>query len=208
MVTSKSWNQNLKLAHPILAKLKDNFEIEDNCVNETLKIYQSAFELGMTRNYSVPVVMGCSFYYSCRKLGYPVSIKTISKQIEQNKKQILKCYGLLLKHLELNAPISTPTQCLEIILSKIVVDDKIKNKTIKLLQAVEKKNLPLESAPMSIAAGAFYLILVINGIDKTQLDITHATGLSSNTIQRAYKITRNIIGEDWNGLNKEIGYDG
>ncbi|KKM13237.1 hypothetical protein LCGC14_1718270 [marine sediment metagenome] len=103
------------------------------------------------------------------------------------RKDIARCYRLLVKELDLKMPVTDSIQCVARIASRIGITEKTKRYAIKVLKQAQKNEVSAGKDPMGLAAAALYLSCVKNGEDKTQRDIAEAANVTEVTIRNRYK---------------------
>jgi len=103
------------------------------------------------------------------------------------RKDIARCYRLLVKELDLKMPVTDSIQCVARIASRIGIAEKTKRYAIKVLKDAQENEVSAGKDPMGLAAAALYLSCVKNGEDKTQRDIAEAANVTEVTIRNRYK---------------------
>jgi transcription initiation factor TFIIB len=109
------------------------------------------------------------------------------------RKDIARCYRLLVKELSLKMPVTDSIQCVARIASKIGIGEKAKRSAIVVLKNAQQKEVSAGKDPMGLAAAALYLACVKNGEDKTQRDIAEAANVTEVTIRNRYKGLKELL---------------
>jgi len=131
--------------------------------------------------------MAAALYAACRDTSTPRNLKDVEQAANIKRKDIARCYRLLVKELELKMPVTDSIQCIARIASKIGIQEKTKRFATKVLKAAQENEVSAGKDPMGLAAAALYLACVKNGEDKTQRDIAEAANVTEVTIRNRYK---------------------
>ena len=190
-----SVDRNLAQAMYELDRLKDKLTIPPPVKEMAAVIYRKAIEKGLTRGRSINAMIRAALYAACRDSGLPRTIKEISEGNPLFKKDIARCYRLILKELKMQMPVSDSVTCISKIAEKIGISEKSQGRAAKILhQAKEKKYGPGKD-PMGLAAAALYIACLENNEQKkgrwggpiTQKDIAETAGVTEVTIRNRYK---------------------
>src|SRR3970040_567746 len=113
--------------------------------------------------------------------------KKIGISSKRKRKDIARCYRLLLRELGLKMPVVDPIKCIARIASKAGLSEKTKRDATKILKTAEEIKISAGKDPMGLAAAALYVACVANGENKTQRDVAEAAGVTEVTIRNRYK---------------------
>ena len=180
-------DRNFRQAFSELNRLKDKLAISDAVIEKAAYIYRKALEKGLVRGRSISALMASALYAACRDTGTPRNLKDVEHAANIKRKDIARCYRLLVKELELKMPVTDSVQCVARIASKIGIQEKTKRHAIKVLELAKKNEVSAGKDPMGLAAAALYLACVKNNEDKTQRDIAEAANVTEVTIRNRYK---------------------
>jgi len=89
-----------------------------------------------------------------RKTETPRTVDDIANGINIRRKDIARCYRLLLRELNLKMPVVDPVKCISRIASKAGLSEKTKRKATKILQTAEEHKISAGKDPMGLAAAA------------------------------------------------------
>lgn len=187
-------DRNFRQAFSELDRLKDKLAIGDAVIEKTAYIYRKALEKGLVRGRSISALIASALYAACRDTETPRTLKDISSASNIKRKDIARCYRLLLRELGLKMPVVDPIKCVARIASKAELSERTKREAAKILQTAEKIKVSAGKDPMGLAAAALYVACVANGESKTQRDVAEAAGVTEVTIRNRYK-----------GLKTELG---
>ena len=180
-------DRNFRQAFSELDRLKDKLAVGDSVIEKAAYIYRKALEKGLVRGRSISALIASSLYAACRDTETPRTLKDVGQAGNIKRKDIARCYRLLLRELELKMPVVDPIQCIARIASKAELSEKTKRKATKILQTAEEQKISAGKDPMGLAAAALYVACVTNGENKTQRDVAEAAGVTEVTIRNRYK---------------------
>jgi len=180
-------DRNLRLAFSELNRLKDKLSLSDSVVEKAAYIYRKAMDKKLVKGRSISGMIGSALYAACRDTEIPRTLKDVASASNVKKKDIARCYRLLVKELDLKMPVTDPIQCVARIASMINISEKTKRYAIKILKTAQKNKESSGKHPMGLAAAALYLSCVKNGEDKTQRDVAEAANVTEVTIRNRYK---------------------
>lgn len=180
-------DKNLKQAFNELYRLRDKLSLSDAVVEKAAYIYRKALEKKLVKGRSISGMIGSSLYAACRDTAVPRTIKDVALASNIKKKDVARCYRLLVRELELKMPLTDSVQCVARIASSIGISEKTKRYAIKVLKEAQKTEESAGKDPMGLAASALYLSCVENGDNVSQRDIADAANVTEVTIRNRYK---------------------
>jgi len=179
-------DRNFRQAFSELNRLKDKLALSDAVIEKTAYIYRKALDKGLVRGRSIPGLIAASLYAACRNTETPRTLTDVANGINIKRKDIARCYRLLLKELDLKMPVTDSIQCVARIASRIGIAEKTKRYAVNVLKQAQENEVSAGKDPMGLAA-ALYLSYVKNEEDKTQRDIAEAANVTEVTIRNRYK---------------------
>ena len=188
-------DRNFRQAFSELNRLKDKLAISDAVIEKAAYIYRKALEKGLVRGRSISALMASALYAACRDTATPRNLKDVEHAANIKRKDIARCYRLLVKELDLKMPVTDSVQCVSRIASKIGIAEKTKRHATNVLKQAKKNEVSAGKDPMGLAAAALYLACVKNNEDKTQRDIAEAANVTEVTIRNRYKGLKQSIDE-------------
>ena len=186
-------DKNFRQAFGELNRLKDKLAISDAVIEKAAYIYRKALEKGLVRGRSISALMASALYAACRDTATPRNLKDVEQAANIKRKDIARCYRLLIKELDLKMPVTDSVQCIARIASRIGIAEKTKRYAVEVLKLAQKNEISAGKDPMGLAAAALYLSCVKNGEDKTQRDIAESANVTEVTIRNRYKGLRESL---------------
>jgi len=180
-------DRNLRQAFSELDRLADKLSLSESVVEKAAYIYRKALEKGLVRGRSISALIAAALYAACRDTETPRTLKDLAAVSNLKKKDIARCYRLLVRDMDLKMPVVDPAKCISRIASKAGLSERTKRKALEILKMAEKTMTSAGKDPMGLAAAALYVSCVIEGESKTQKDVAEAAGVTEVTIRNRYK---------------------
>ena len=180
-------DRNLREAFSELDRLADKLNVSDVIVERSAYIYRKAMEKGLVRGRSIGALIAASTYAACRVTETPRTLKDVALASGLKRKDVARCYRLLLRELELRMPVTDPVKCVSRIASKAGLTERTQRRAVGILKMAIESKTSAGKDPMGLAAAALYVACVLEGEDKTQKDIAEAAAVTEVTIRNRYK---------------------
>ena len=104
-----------------------------------------------------------------------------------DKKDVARCYRLLLRELGVQMPIADPLTYVSKIAEKTGISGQTQGLAIKILYEARRRRAAAGKDPMGLAAAALYIACLQRNEKKTQKDIAEAAGVTEVTVRNRYK---------------------
>jgi transcription initiation factor TFIIB len=103
-----SIDRNLAQAMAELDRLSDKVYIPPPIKEKAAVVYRKALDKGLVRGRSIAAIAAAALYAACRGSGTPRTLREIAEASLVDKKDVARCYRLLLRELEVHMPIADP----------------------------------------------------------------------------------------------------
>lgn len=182
-----SMDRNLAQAMAELDRLSDKLHIPPSLKEKAAVIYRKALDKGLVRGRSINAITAASLYAACRMTQTPRTLREISDQSPIDKKDIARCYRLMLRELEIQMPKPDAQLRVPKIAAKVGVGEKTQQTAVDLLRRATELKTTAGKDPMGLAAAALYIACVMCDEKRTQKMIADAAGVTEVTIRNRYK---------------------
>ena len=189
-----SVDRNLAQAMAELDRLTDRLHIPNSVKERAAVIYRKALESGLVRGRSIVAIAAASLYAACRATETPRTLKEVAADSRIKKKDVARCYRLLLRELDIKMPVEDPIRCVSKISSKADISMKTQRGAIKILKEAQRIGIAAGKDPMGLAAAALYVACVLEGEMKTQKDIAEVANVTEVTVRNRYKGLKEALG--------------
>lgn len=185
-----SVDRNLAQAMAELDRLSDKVYIPSPIKEKAAVIYRKALDKGLVRGRSIAAIAAASLYAACRRSGTPRTLREVAEASLVEKKDVARCYRLLLRELDVQMPIADPLTYVSKIAENTGISGRTQGIAIQILREAKKSRAAAGKDPMGLAAAALYIACLQNNEKKTQKDIAEAAGVTEVTVRNRYKSLR------------------
>jgi transcription initiation factor TFIIB len=182
-----SIDRNLAQAMTELDRLSSKVSAPSAVKEKAALIYRKALDEGLVRGRSIAAIAAASLYAACRITGTPRSLREIAEASLVGKKDIARCYRLLLRKLSLHIPIADPMIYVTKIARRADISGKIQAEAVKILKEARRRHVSAGKDPMGLAAAALYIACKQMSEKKTQKEIADAAGVTEVTVRNRFK---------------------
>jgi len=179
--------RNLSFGMRELDRLCDNLKISPDLQESAAVIYRKALKEDLVRGRSIASIVTASLYLALRRANIPRTIKEICNASSRNRKEISRCYRLLLWKLGYMTPIDDPIYYVSKIASNIELSQRSQTKAVELLREAKQKQITVGKDPSGMAAAALYIACLQLNEKATQKIIAKASGVTEVTVRNRYK---------------------
>ncbi len=182
-----SIERNLAQAMNELDRLASLLNLPRNVREEAARIYREAVEKGLVRGRSIESVVAAAVYAACRELKVPRTLDEIAKYTKSNRKDIARCYRLLLKELGVKVPTSDPIDFISRIATALGLSGRVMRRAADILHKAREKGITAGKDPAGLAAAAIYIAALQCDERRTQKEIAQVAGVTEVTVRNRYK---------------------
>ncbi|MDE1727581.1 MAG: transcription initiation factor IIB [Thaumarchaeota archaeon] len=201
-ITSR--NKTLRAALLFLNMLQMKLGMPDSVTENSAHLYRKAMRSRMTVGRKSKNLMCACVYASCKQGGIPRSILEISLTSNVGKKEIARTYRSLIEKFDLSIIPFSSKEFLARIANEAQISEKSKRRALEIISTAEETGLARGKHPKALAAASLYLACILNTEQKTQVEITKASGVTSTTIRARYNDLKKLCieSEDKDNLQK------
>ncbi|MEM3948560.1 MAG: transcription initiation factor IIB, partial [Zestosphaera sp.] len=149
--------------------------------------YRKAVERGIVRGRAVEAVVAACLYIACRLYKLPRSLDDIAEYTKTQKKEIARCFRLLVRELNIRIPVSGASDYVPQMISALGLGGRVEAKAREILEQAKSTGITAGKDPAGVAAAAVYIAARLCGIKKTQKDIAQVAGVTEVTVRNRYR---------------------
>ena len=176
-------DKNLRQALSETDKLKDKLSLTDAVIEKAAYIYRKAMDMKLVKGRSIQGLVAACVYAACRDTETPRTLDNVADGINIRRKDVARCYRLIFRELDLKVPVADPVNGIPRIASIAGLGEKTKRKAVEILKMAKKIGMVAGKDPTGLAAAALYLACITDGGNKTQKEISEASGVTEVTIR-------------------------
>ncbi|MEM2234273.1 MAG: transcription initiation factor IIB [Desulfurococcaceae archaeon] len=189
-----SMERNLAQAMNELDKISDQLDLPRNVREEAARIYRDAVERGFVRGRSIESVVAAAIYIACRELKVPRTLDEIATFTRSSRKEIARCYRLLLRELTVNVPLLDPVDYVPRIARSLGLSGNVIRKAVEVINTAREKGLTAGKDPAGLAAAAVYIASLLCNERRTQKEVAQVAGVTEVTVRNRYKELAKEVG--------------
>jgi transcription initiation factor TFIIB len=182
-----SIDRNLSQAMGELDRLSSKVSITPSIKEKAALIYRKALDKGLVRGRSINAVTSAALYAACRESGVPKTLREIAEASLVDKKDVARCYRLLLQEIHIKMPVADSLTYVSKIAEKSGISGRTQGVAITILADARRKRFASGKDPMGMAAAALYIACLQNNEKITQKDIAESSGVTEVTVRNRYK---------------------
>jgi len=185
---TSSYERNLWIALPNFQRLQERLGIPGTVIKDAIQIYQNAVKAKLTMGRSIDILMAASIFASLKIHGIPRVVEEILTAMDTPKKNVVKCYRLLLMRIlpEMNIKVMHlgPIRYVDKFGEELKLPMKVSQDAIRLLKFAKRHGLLIEGKdPKGLAAAAIYITSHIHKNPRTQNEIAKLAHITEVTLR-------------------------
>jgi len=180
-------DRNIVQAMNELERIADQLNLPRVIVEEATMIYRRAVERELVRGRAIESMVAAALYAACRIHGIPRTLDEISKYTKSGRKEVARCYRLLVRELALRIPIVDAAEYAQRIASMLGLSGATVKTAIDIIHRARDMGVTAGRDPAGIAAAAVYIAALLNDERRTQKEVASAAGVTEVTVRNRYK---------------------
>lgn len=182
-----SLERNLIQAQQELERLSAQLGLPKRIIDRASEIYRRALETGLVRGRSIESVIAAAIYAACRELKTPRTLDEIAKYTRAGRKEVARCYRLLLRETAIKVPLPNPIDFAPRIGNMLKVSAITVREAIDILKQAQHIGITAGKDPAGLAAAAIYIAALRRGEIRTQKEVARAAQVTEVTVRNRYK---------------------
>ena len=184
---ASSIEKNIEQASKEIARLIELLNLPRSIIDDAMMIYRQAAEKGLVRGRSLESIAAAALYAACRIRGIPKSLDEIAEYVKGGRKEVARCYRLIVRELKLRMPIVDPAKYIPKIVSALGLSPRVERRATEIIMEAKRRGLTAGKDPAGLAAAAIYIAALELGERRTQKEIASAAGVTEVTVRNRYK---------------------
>jgi transcription initiation factor TFIIB len=190
---SKSGDKNLVRAFEQLDRIKEKLGLSDIIIEKAAYIYRKVHERGLIRGRTIDGILAAAVYSAGREMETARTLKDIAVVSNLKRKDIARCYRLLVFELDIRIPVVDPKKCIARVANKLNMSEKTKHQAMNIMEKVVNKKITAGKDPNSMAATVLYVSSLKADEKILQKDIAAASGVTEVTLRNRLKDLQNHL---------------
>jgi transcription initiation factor TFIIB len=182
-----SVDRNLAQAMSELDRLSSQLGLPKSVKETASVIYRNAIHKRLIRGRSIEAMIAAAAYAAARQRRVPRTLDEIARNSRVNKKELGRCYRLMIHELNLKIPLANPTDYIVRFAADLKLTGTTARRAIDLVNEAKQKGLTAGKDPTGLAAAAIYISGIVEGERRTQREIADTATVTEVTVRNRYK---------------------
>ncbi|MEQ2162196.1 Transcription initiation factor IIB [Goodea atripinnis] len=164
-----------------ISTMADRINLPRNIVDRTNNLFKQVYEQKSLKGRANDAIASACLYIACRQEGI-CAVSRISK------KEIGRCFKLILKALETSVDLITTGDFMSRFCSNLGLPKQVQMAATFIARKAVELDLVPGRSPISVAAAAIYMASQASAEKKTQKEIGDIAGVADVTIRQSYRL--------------------
>jgi len=193
--TVNSSDRTLINAFRTISNMADRINLTKTITDRANKLFKTVHDGRNLKGRSNDAIAAACMYIACRQEGVPRTFKEIVAVSTVSKKEIGRCFKLILKAHDTSVDLITTGD----FMSRFCGTLSLARDVQKAATHIAKKSVDMDivpgRSPISVAAAAIYMASQASDDKRTQREIADIAGVADVTIRQSYKLMLPTAGE-------------
>merc|ERR1712179_523655 len=186
--TVSSSDRTLINAFRTISNMADRINLPKTIIDRANSLFKMVHDGKNLKGRSNDAIAAACLYIACRQEGVPRTFKEIVAVSTVSKKEIGRCFKLILKAHDTNVEIITTGDFMHRFCGTLSLCKEVQ----KAATCIAKKAVDLDivpgRSPISVAAAAIYMASQASDDKRSQKEIADIAGVADVTIRQSYKL--------------------
>jgi transcription initiation factor TFIIB len=180
-------DRNLAYAMSELDRLSSQIGIPRTVKETAAVIYRKAIERHLIRGRSIEAMIAAAVYAAARIRRVPRTLDEIAKNSRISKKELGRCYRLIIRELQIRIPLANPNDYIIRFSAELRLSGHTAQRAIEIIDQAKENGLTAGKDPTGLAAASIYIAGIIEGERRTQREIAETATVTEVTVRNRYK---------------------
>merc|ERR1719361_641587 len=171
-----------------ISNMCDRINLPKTITDRANTLFKMVHDGKNLRGRSNDAISSACLYIACRQEGVPRTFKEIVAVSTVSKKEIGRCFKLILKSHDTNVEIIQTGDFMNRFCGNLGLSREIQRAATAIAQRAVDLDLVPGRSPISVAAAAIYMAAQASKDKKSQKDISDIAGVAEVTIKQSYKL--------------------
>ncbi|XP_034469144.1 transcription initiation factor IIB-like [Hippoglossus hippoglossus] len=186
--TTSSSDRAMLNAFKEISTMADRINLPRNIIDRTNNLFKQVYEQKSLKGRANDTIASACLYIACRQDGVARTFKEICAVSRISKKEIGRCFKLILKALETSVDLITAGDFMSRFCSNLGLPKHVQMAATQIAREAVELDLVPGRSPISVAAAAIYMASQASAEKKTQKEIRDIAGVAHATIRQSYRL--------------------
>jgi transcription initiation factor TFIIB len=171
-----------------ISNMADRINLPKPIVDRANILFKKVHDGKTLKGRSNDAIASACLYIACRQKGVPRTFKEICAVSNVCKKEIGRCFKLILKALETSVDLITTGDFMSRFCSNLGLSSSVQRAATHIAKKAVELDIVSGRSPISVAAAAIYMASQASEEKKSQNEIGDVAGVADVTIRQSYKL--------------------
>ncbi|XP_043484453.1 transcription initiation factor IIB [Leptopilina heterotoma] len=186
--TMSSSDRTLINAFREISSMSDRINLSQTIIDRANNLFKQVHDQKVLKGRANNAICSACLYIACRQEGVPRTFKEICAVSSVSKKEIGKCFKLILKALQTNVEVITTGDFMSRFCANLQLPNNVQRCATHIARKTSELNIISGRSPISVAAAAIYMASQASDHKRSQKEIGEIAGVADVTIRQAYRI--------------------
>ncbi|CAL8121726.1 unnamed protein product [Orchesella dallaii] len=169
-------------------QMADRINLPKTIVDRANNLFKMVHDGKNLKGRSNDAIASACLYIACRQEGVPRTFKEICAVSKISKKEIGRCFKLILKALDTSVELITTGDFMSRFCSNLGLPNSVQKAATAIARAAVDLDIVPGRSPISVAAAAIYMASQASEVKRSQKEIGDVAGVADVTIRQSYKL--------------------
>ncbi|XP_071450756.1 transcription initiation factor IIB isoform X2 [Hetaerina americana] len=186
--TMSSSDRALINAFREINNMADRINLPRTIVDRSNNLFKQVHDGRNLKGRSNDAIASACLYIACRQEGVPRTFKEICAVSKISKKEIGRCFKLILKALETSVDLITTGDFMSRFCSNLGLPNMVQRAATHIARKAVELDIVPGRSPISVAAAAIYMASQASDDKRSHKEIGDIAGVADVTIRQSYKL--------------------
>uniref|UniRef100_A0A5S6Q4V1 Transcription initiation factor IIB n=1 Tax=Trichuris muris TaxID=70415 RepID=A0A5S6Q4V1_TRIMR len=185
---SSGQDRQLIQAFGIIREMAERIHLPKSIQDQANVLFKQVLDTKQLKGKNSEAVAAACLYIACRKEGVPRTFKEICAVSRMSKKEVGRCFKLIIRALETNLELITTSDFMSRFCGNLNLPQYVQTAATCIARKAVDMDLVSGRSPISIAAAAIYMASQASVEKRSAKDIGEVAGVAEVTIRQSYKL--------------------
>uniref|UniRef100_A0A914UMF9 Transcription initiation factor IIB n=2 Tax=Plectus sambesii TaxID=2011161 RepID=A0A914UMF9_9BILA len=181
-------DRQMSQAFSVIREMSDRIHLSKSIQDMAAKIFKDVLDSKALKGRNNEAQAAACLYIACRKEGVPRTFKEICAVSRVSKKEIGRCFKLIIKSLETNLEQITSADFMSRFCANLGLPNQVQAAATRIAKKAVELDLVAGRSPISIAAAAIYMASQASADKKSAKEIGEIAGAAEVTVKQTYRL--------------------
>ncbi|VDM56504.1 unnamed protein product [Angiostrongylus costaricensis] len=181
-------DRQMTQAMSVIREMSERIHLAKSIQDLASKTFKDVLDSKALKGKNNEAQAAACLYIACRKEGVPRTFKEICAVSRVSKKEIGRCFKLIIKSLETNLEQITSADFMSRFCGNLSLPNSIQAAATRIAKRAVEMDLVAGRSPISIAAAAIYMASQASNEKRSAKEIGEIAGAAEVTVKQTYKL--------------------